>query len=40
MICKVGCVIPMIVVSILPHAEYGSNDYQEDAPHFIFDTSK
>ena len=26
---KVGCVFPMVVVSILPHAEFGSNDYQE-----------
>ena len=24
----------MVVVSILPHAEIGSNDYQVDAPHF------
>ena len=22
-------------VSILPHAEFGSNDHREDAPHFI-----
>jgi len=32
---KVGCVFPMFVVSILPHAEFGSNDHREDAPHFI-----
>ena len=25
----------MVVVSILPHAEFGSNDHREDAPHFI-----
>ena len=25
----------MAVVSILPHAEFGRNDHQEDAPHFI-----
>ena len=31
---KMGCVFAMVVVSILPHAEFGPNDYQEDAPHF------
>ena len=31
---KVGC-FPMVVVSILPHAEFGPNDHWEDAPHFI-----
>ena len=31
---KVGCVFPMVVVSILPHAEFGPNDHREDAPHF------
>ena len=24
----------MVVVSILPHAEFGPNDHREDAPHF------
>ena len=24
----------MVVVSKLPHAEYGRNDYREEAPHF------
>ena len=33
-IIKVGCVFPVAVVSVLPHAEFGPNDYQEDAPHF------
>ena len=33
---KVGCVSPMIIVSILHHAEFGPNDHREDAPHFIF----
>ena len=33
---KVGCVFPMVVVSILPNAEIGPNDHGEDAPHFIF----
>ena len=33
--CKVGRVFPMVVVSILPHAEFGPNDHREDAPHFI-----
>ena len=32
---KVGCVFPMVVVSILPHAEFGPNDHREDASHFI-----
>ena len=31
---KVGCVFPMIAVSILPHAEFGLNGHWEDAPHF------
>ena len=26
---------PMVVVSILPHAEFGRIDHLEDAPHFI-----
>ena len=34
---KVGCVFPMVVVSILPHAEFGPNDHREDAPHFSMD---
>ena len=34
-IYKVGCVFPMVIVSILPHAEFGPNDHREDAPHFI-----
>ena len=32
---KVGCVFPMVIASILPHAEFGPNDHREDAPHFI-----
>ena len=28
---KVGCVFPMIVVSILPNAEFWPNDHREDA---------
>ena len=34
LICKVGCVVVMVVVSILPHAEFGPNDHRQDAPHF------
>ena len=26
----------MVVVSLLPHVEFGQNDHQEDAPHFSF----
>ena len=32
---KVGCVFPMIVVSILPRAKLGRNDHREDALHFV-----
>ena len=31
---KVGCVYPIVIDSILPHMEFGSNDRREDAPHF------
>ena len=31
---KVGCVLAM-VVSILPHAEFGRNNHWEDASHFF-----
>ena len=34
-ISKVGCVFLMVVVSLLPNAEFGRNDHREDAPHFI-----
>ena len=30
---KEGC-LPMVVVLILPHVEFGRNDHREDAPHF------
>ena len=29
----------MVVVAILPHAEFGPNDHWEDALHFIFEVS-
>ena len=29
----VGCVYLMVVVSLLPHAEFEQNDHQEYAPH-------
>ena len=29
-----GCVFPMVVISLLPHGEFGRNDHREDAPHF------
>ena len=32
---KVGCLFPMLMASIRPHAEFGPNDHQEDALHFI-----
>ena len=31
---KVGCILVMVVVSILPHVEFGPNDNRETAPHF------
>ena len=31
---KLGCVVRMVVNSILPHAEYGPNNHREDAPLF------
>ena len=31
---KVGCVFPINVLSILPHAKFGRNDHREDEPHF------
>ena len=31
---KLGCIFPMVIVSILPHTEFGPNDHWEDAPHF------
>ena len=31
---KLERVVPMVVVSILPHAEFGPNDHREDASHF------
>ena len=31
---KVVCVFPMVVTSMLLHAEFGPNGHREDAPHF------
>ena len=31
---KLGCVVRMVVDSILPHAESGPNDHPKDAPPF------
>ena len=31
---KVGRVPPLVVVSLLPHAEVGTNDHRDYAPHF------
>ena len=33
---KVGCIFLMVVVSILPHTEFGPNDHREDVPHFTY----
>ena len=32
---KLGCVVRMVVDSILPHAESGPNEHRKDAPRFI-----
>ena len=32
---KVTCLIPMVVVSLLPHAEFGRNEYRENALQFM-----
>ena len=32
---KLGCVVRMVVDSILPHAESGQNDHRKDAPPFM-----
>ena len=34
LIGEVGCVVVVVIVSILPHAEIGPNDHRQDAPHF------
>ena len=39
-IFKVGCVVPMVIVSILPDAKFGRNYHREDASHFIFTVCK
>ena len=31
---KLGCVFPMVVVSIQPHTEFGQNEHREDASFF------
>ena len=31
---KLGCVVKMVVDSILPHVECGPNDHQKDEPPF------
>ena len=31
---KVECAFPVVVVCLLPHAEFGRNDHREDTPHF------
>ena len=28
-----GCIFPMVVISMLPHAEFGQNDHGEDVLH-------
>ena len=32
---KLGCVVRMVVDSILSHAEFGSNDHRKDAPRLF-----
>ena len=33
---KLGCVVRMVVDSLLPHAKSGPNDHRKDAPPFSF----
>ena len=33
--CKAGCIFPVVVLSLLLHAEFGPNYYREDALYFI-----
>ena len=35
MFTKVECAFSMVVVPILPHAEFGPKDHGDDTPHFI-----
>ena len=37
-LCKLGCVVRMVVDSILPHAQCGPNDHRNDAPPIIIKT--
>ena len=39
-IYKVRCVFPMVIVRILPGAEFRLNDHREDAQYFIIDFVK
>ena len=34
MVAKLGNVLRMIVVSLLPHTEFGPNEHPEGAPYF------
>ena len=36
-VTKLGCVFPMVIVTILLHAEFGSNNHRIDASLFIID---
>jgi len=36
---KVGCVLLMVVVSLLPQAEIGRNDLRENSTHFILSSN-
>ena len=37
---KVGCVFPMVVLSILPQAEFVRKDHWKDASHFRIDVDE
>ena len=37
---SLGCVVKMVVDSILPHAVFGPNDHRKDAPPFITKSTK
>ena len=35
---KVGCVFAMVVLSLLPHVDFGQNDHRNCTPLYILNT--
>jgi len=38
LVTKLGCIFPMVINSLLPHAVIGANDHREDTTHFTCST--